>query len=276
MQKQLVKSTGALSSSNAVQLSDFLSRLIFQASVATLFNEDAANDKDLYSSFVTFDQQLPLAAAGISVSNFSGARKAREVLINACKKYTTDNCELICKRREYFQEVGLPVQDAAAFTLAMLWASVGNTMPVTFWLVFYLLSDTALLSRAKEEVHSAALESIGQELSQEQLNDMVFIDACITETLRLTSGSLIMRFVKKQCDLTMASGATYRFRKDDRVGLCPALTHLDEEIYPDAKIFRPDRWLNGDTLEERQMSSIGRIPCFKGGKAITKYVELLS
>ncbi len=271
MLNQLVRST-AVNGATVVSLYDFLSRLIFQASVATLFNEEAGNDKDLYAAFLDFDKQLPIAAAGVSVSHLGGAAKrGRGKLLAAVAKYTTDNSEFIARRREHFDEIGLTAADSASYQLAILWASVGNTMPATFWLLFHLLSDRALLAQATKEVSEAFLASgSADHLSAEQLNGMVFLDACITEALRLSSGSLLMRFVRRSCDLTLSSGNTYRFRKGDRVGLCPALNHFDEEIFPRAAAFDPHRWLRGETAEERVAGSCGRIPLFKGGKEIPK------
>lgn len=60
------------------------------------------------------------------------------------------------------------------------------------------------------------------------------LEACITEALRLASGSMIMRFVRHdQCQLTLTnSGNTYTFRKGDRVGIFPTLLHLVRVRYP--------------------------------------------
>ncbi len=44
------------------------------------------------------------------------------------------------------------------------------------------------------------------------------IDSAISEALRLSSGSLIMRKVTEACSLTLSSGKEYTFRKGDNVG----------------------------------------------------------
>ena len=53
------------------------------------------------------------------------------------------------------------------------------------------------------------------------------IDASITEALRLASGSMIMRIVTQDnMKLTLPSTSeTFHFRKGDRVGICPPMTH---------------------------------------------------
>ena len=65
---------------------------------------------------------------------------------------------------------------------------------------------------------------------QDQLNNMHLLDACVTESMRLASGSLVMRFVQRPCSITLNSGNTYHFRKGDRVGIAPPITHHDSEV----------------------------------------------
>jgi len=70
-------------------------------------------------------------------------------------------------------------------------------------------------------------------------------------------------------------GKTYKFRKGDRVGLCPPLWHRDPEIYIDPSAFRPERWAAkpGSTVDEITTASLGKVPQFKGGKQI-RYAHL--
>lgn len=41
--------------------------MVFQASVASLFSPEAAEDPALFSAFQAFDQHMPLALAGFKV-----------------------------------------------------------------------------------------------------------------------------------------------------------------------------------------------------------------
>lgn len=274
LQSKLLQSTEEMPAGRReVGLNDFVSRLVFQASVATLFNEEAGNDPELFAAFLAFDKQLPMAAAGISLSYFSEAAAARAKLLAAVGKHRTNNAELLQKRYQHFTEKDVPPADQLAFQLAMLWASVGNTMPTTFWLLFFLLRDPALLARARAEVEASFSEGASRsQLSQDQLNGLYFLDACITETLRLTSGSLIMRVAQRPTELILSSGNKYRFRKGDRVGLFPTLSHLDEEVFPAAQHFDPARWLgaDSDSPEERMLACCGKKTLFKSGKEIAK------
>ncbi|KAJ1441716.1 cytochrome P450, partial [Ochromonadaceae sp. CCMP2298] len=265
MQSQLDKCLPDVSTGQH-SLYDFLSRLIFQASVASLLSPEAGDDPTLYDAFTAFDQHLPLAAAGYKVDYASKPRAAREVLLKAVRAYKGEkNPELMQKRWDYFDSLGHD-GDADSVQLAMLWASVGNTMPATFWLVYYLLKTPEAMDKVLAEVRQA-YKTEGKSLSQLALNGLLYTDACITETLRMASGSLIMRFCTVPCEFTTASGNTYKFRKGDRVGLCPPLWHTDSEIYPQPDVFMPDRWMGGSE-EEQAQTVLGRKVCMKGGKVV--------
>mmetsp|Transcript_13490 Transcript_13490/g.22572 ORF Transcript_13490/g.22572 Transcript_13490/m.22572 type:complete len:530 (-) Transcript_13490:396-1985(-) len=273
MQTQLLEDIQASSptGTNTTSLYTFLSQLVFRASVASLYDSDAARDPELYDAFMAFDEHLPLAAAGYKVDYASKPRNAREILHKACRKYHNPqtSSEFMIKRHDYFETFDNGV-NTDAFQLAMLWASVGNTMPATFWVVYHLLRDPTKLEKFLDEVRTCK-EKLGETetfISQELLDSLVYVDACITETLRLCSGSLIMRMVQCPTEVTMDSGKTYKFRKGDRVGLCPPLWHHDGEIYPDPETFSPERWLVGDTPEEVARSAIGRVPLSKAGKVM--------
>ena len=83
---------------------------------------------------------------------------------------------------------------------------------------------------------------------QDQLTNLLLLDACITESMRLASGSLVMRIVQRPCSITLNSGNTYHFRKGDRVGIAPPITHHDSEVYHDAHKFIPARWLSSSDV----------------------------
>lgn len=288
MQEYLVKSVKLVECCpSPVGLYRFISKLIFDASVASIFNEDCGDDEELYDAFLAFDQMLPLAAAGASVSYFADAKNGRDKLKKACAKYRKDNSELLIKRWEYYEglhaEGKIPELDLAPLNLTMLWASVGNTMPTAFWVIYYLMSNPDVLQQAQEEI----ADCTGGQLSvipPEVLSRLEFLECCITEGLRLASGSMIMRHVMSPCKLTLANGKTYSFRTGDRVGICPPLTHLDPEVFEDPKSFIPSRWLSGlkptqecsaEERNERLLAAGGRIPLYRGGKEVPRGTAFL-
>ncbi|MFN9960312.1 MAG: cytochrome P450, partial [bacterium] len=82
----------------------------------------------------------------------------RQVLLDACKKYRNNNSEIIEKRWEYFGKLAaegkLTSNDCALMQTPMLWASVGNTMPAIFWVIYFVLSNEEVKKRLTEEVDS--------------------------------------------------------------------------------------------------------------------------
>lgn len=232
MQAQLAKDVNSTATGREVALYEFISKLVFQASVASLFSPGAAEDPDLFQAFRAFDQHMPLAAGGYKVSSSApclsrshticdllyacpakvdyaaGPKSARALLLKAVRKYKSEeNCEFIRKRFQYFDGC-TSAANTDSFQLAMLWASVGNTMPAVFWLMFYLMTNPDAMEKVQAELRTECPSSCqGQaQFSQDQLNRLLYLDACITETLRLCSGSMIMRHVKEACEVTLASG----------------------------------------------------------------------
>lgn len=258
MQKHLNTMISRTAVEGTFPMYDFLGKIIFEASVVSLFNQETiSSESDLYNAFMAFDKALPAAVAGVSVENISESKKGRDVLLKSCTASREDVSEFIDRRWKYFEQLSaenkIDGKDPTSFQLAMLWASVGNTMPAVFWIVYYLLKNPEAKQRVMEELGKVKKTQEGL-IDQENLNSLVFVDACITESLRMSSGSMIMRYVKKPCKLTLDSGRTYSFVKGDRVGICPPLTHFDDAIFPNAKTFYPERFLDENLLDKSPLS----------------------
>lgn len=69
-----------------------------------------------------------------------------------------------------------------AHHFAFLWASVGNTIPATFWAMYYLLRHPEALAMVRDEIDHL-LQSTGQKkgsaysilLTREQLDSLVYL-----------------------------------------------------------------------------------------------------
>lgn len=100
------------------------------------------------------------------------------------------------------------------------------------------------------------------------LNSMPLLDSAISETLRLASGSLIMREAIEPCTVTLSSGETYHIRKGDNVGIFPPLVHRDERFYSQPNIFQYNRFLtqsNTITIGKNEILSSQCLLPFGGG-----------
>lgn len=193
--------------SQTVDMYAWLSSFIFEASMAALLTTDSPTLKpELLAHFNAFDKALPLALAGCPVSYLSAAAKGRQAMYSVAQDASDrrdETCTLMEKRFDLFQSLldkgAMAPGDDLAMQLAIMWASVGNTIPTAFWLVYFLTAE----SEASEDIRAAVLAEVSSghitgadgclSFSQEKLTSMVTLDACITETLRLCSGSMIMR-----------------------------------------------------------------------------------
>lgn len=91
---------------------------------------------------------------------------------------------------------------------------------------------------------------------------MVVVDSCISEALRLSSGSLIVREAIEPTTLTLADGTTYNIRKGDNVGIFPPILHRDERFYSNPEKFQYDRFLNIPEKFEIDGSQVSSSQCF--------------
>lgn len=131
---------------------------------------------------------------------------------------------------------------------SMVWAVVANTVPAAFWLVYYALRLPA--ARAAVEVECEAVAAAGS--SAEALESTPALDSMLSEALRLTSGSIVMREVVGDVAVPLpCAGRTVSLRVGDRVALFPPLTHLDATTFPDPEAFVWDRFLKAPELARR-------------------------
>lgn len=70
----------------------------------------------------------------------------------------------------------------AAHHFAILWASVGNTMPASFWALYYLISQKEALQAVRNELHQVLQLSDGQDpreadvvITKDHLDQLVYM-----------------------------------------------------------------------------------------------------
>ncbi|XP_037363920.1 cytochrome P450 7A1 [Talpa occidentalis] len=243
----------------------FCYRVMFEAGYLTLFGrefrgQDAQKRLNLNNldNFKEFDKIFPALVAGLPIHVFKTAHHARKKLAegllhkNLGKRYHIS--ELVRFMNDTLST--LDDMEKAKSHLALLWASLANTIPATFWSLFQMIRCPKAMKAATEEVNKT-VENAGQKinfegnpiyLNQMELNDMPVLDSIIKESLRLSSASLNIRTAKEDFTLHLQDGS-YNIRKDDIIALYPQLMHLDPEIYPDPLTFKYDRYLdeNGKT-----------------------------
>lgn len=111
-------------------------------------------------------------------------------------------------------------------TLGFLWAELARR------------PDTA--ARLEEEVDRVVGDRVPEFA---HVKELVFAEALVKETLRLHPvASMLPRKVN-----TVLRVRDHEFGPDTGVWVCQYVTHRDPRWWPDAEVFRPDRWLDGST-----------------------------
>lgn len=125
------------------------------------------------------------------------------------------------------------------------------------------MRDPKVLKAVKDEIDLVQSKSRSKgALSLPQLDDLEILESCVLESLRLTSGSIVMRQVasKKGLNLTLPSTENSVFlRAGDRAALFPPLVHSDANVFADPHAFKQDRFVGeaGRTLARQYLMPFG-------------------
>jgi cytochrome P450 len=232
------------------QLYEVVWDTMFRAGTEALFGDDTASD-DLRADFEAFDRQFPLMLAGVPKTLARQGNEALERLVHA--KLPGPNPSDWIRDRQPFIDV-LPEQERGRLRLPALWAIHANTIPATFWSLYWLLQSEEGLAAVQDELADKCPSGVPTVADLDGLNKL---DSAIREALRLSSGSLTVRQVLEDFVLETESGA-HAIRKGDRVCLAPFITHRDPGVFEDPLVYKYDRFHADD----------GRKQFYKDGKRV--------
>ena len=226
---------------------------LFAINMETLFGDGAVAPGNA-ADFKTLDDAFPLMIAGISPRLLPGVLAARASLIAAIDIDRPDASEFVRGRDAFV----LPKADRDyrnGIQLAGLWAGVANTLPATFWTLYYLLRDPEARAAVVAELRAVD----GDLALPATLRQLPLFNSSVMEALRLSSSSLLVRQVMRPFTLNLSNGQRYAMRQGDRLCLAPELNHHDPEIFAEPGRFRFDRFVGAD----------GPPQFFKRGKRVT-------
>ncbi|XP_066482462.1 cytochrome P450 7B1 [Tiliqua scincoides] len=233
---------------------------MFEASFITLYGRNpCADDHSVVDAigdkFTKFDANFSYLVANIPIELLGATKRIRKELIHYFlpKKMATwlEVSELVQARKDLFEMYEmLGDYDKAAHHFAFMWASVGNTIPATFWATYHLLRHPEALAVVRDEIDHL-LQSTGQErrpgysirLTREQLDNLVYLESAINESLRMCSSSMSIRFVKEDCIFKLEENQEVSLRKGDWIAIFPPILHMNPEIYEDPKKYKFDRYV---------------------------------
>ncbi|KAJ4919628.1 hypothetical protein JOQ06_023025, partial [Pogonophryne albipinna] len=171
---------------------DFCSSVMFEATFLTIFGGPERGRRhegmeDMREDFQRFDRMFPLLIAQVPIGLLGRTRAVRSKLIDRFlpdrMSSWTGTSQLIKTRSKLLeQHASLRDTDKGAHHFAILWASVGNTVPACFWVLYFLLRDPEALQAVQQEVLEVLRLSGGKfspeedlTLSREQLDSMVLL-----------------------------------------------------------------------------------------------------
>ncbi|XP_044075537.1 cytochrome P450 7B1 isoform X3 [Siniperca chuatsi] len=239
---------------------EFCNSVMFEATILTLYGRPASASRhsgmgELRKDFVRFDTMFPLLIAQIPIWLLGQTKTIREKLINYFLPHRmscwSNTSQFIRRRSEVFEQYDtLRDVDKAAHHFAILWASVGNTVPACFWAMYYLVSHPEALEVVRQEIHDV-LRLSGVEfssdkdltLSRDQLEKLLYLESAVNESLRLSSASMNIRVAQEDFSLQLDSKRSVAIRKGDIIALYPQSMHMDPQIYEEPQTFRLNRYI---------------------------------
>ncbi|GCB71707.1 hypothetical protein scyTo_0001671 [Scyliorhinus torazame] len=264
----------------------FSYRIMFEAGYLTLFGKNKKAMKQdntekvkaqhvaiqsVMENFKVFDNVFPALAGGIPLLFFKAAKQSRMALAQALShnnlRQNGNKSQLIEQRMQLFDHSpALDELSKGKTHVTMLWASQANTLPATFWSVYYLIRSQEALQAVKNEIEDLLLVTNQKPgdmnnpiiFTREQLDSMRAMGSLINESLRLSSASIMLRVATENFVLTLDTGTNLAVRKGDQIGLYPQQLHLDPEIYEDPLEFKYNRFLDENGKEKTTFYKNGR------------------
>ncbi|XP_068427549.1 cytochrome P450 7B1 [Clinocottus analis] len=263
----------------SVSVYEFCDAVMFEATFLTMFGRPATGSRHagmsrLRRDFGRFDAMFPLLIAQIPIWLLGRTKATRDKLIDYFLPHKlsswSDTSLFIRTRSELLDQYeALKDVDKGAHHLTILWASVGNTVPATFWALYHLLSHPEALQVVRQELLQVLSLSRVQfsrdrdvRLDRDQLDKLVYMGSAINESLRLSSASMNIRVAQEDFGLRLDGERSVAVRKGDVIALYPQTMHMDPEIYEDPQAFRLDRFVQ-DGRERTDFFKGGqRLKCF--------------
>ncbi|KAF9266841.1 cytochrome P450 [Marasmius fiardii PR-910] len=144
-------------------------------------------------------------------------------------------------------------------TLNVKYAGIDTTPNATFVTIRGVLGNGAILKQLVSELTDAWPELDDMAPGVLVLEKLPYLTAVIKEGIRLSIGivSPLSRIVGPED--AMISGVSVP--AGTIVGIANSMLHLNQDIFPDPHVFKPERWLQGDSQKlEKYFVAFGRGP----------------
>lgn len=189
------------------------------------------------------DRKLDKALATVNKSIDGFIRSARQRLAeNPSRRATPQNLLEGMIVAADAPGSGIDDQQVAGNVMTMLLAGEDTTANTLAWCIWLLHRHPAALARAQAEVRHAMAD--GGPVTLEQLAQLDFVEACAHETMRLkpVAPQMPLQALRDTVvgDVAVPAGTV--------VISVMRFDSIDDDFLPDARVFRPERWLDEDGL----------------------------
>jgi cytochrome P450 len=200
-----------------------------------------------------YDEDFKKVANGMPRSMYpqmeEKAKELTQIFGDSIEKgnHLSDACPVMKARLEIMNDPKhetVSIDKKARFMFSVYWASQGNTIPGTFWLLALVLGDPAIRAKAEKEAREQFVPGGTFDTSE-----LPYITACVKETLRLKVANITHRSMTKDVDVTLSTGEMYRIPKGQTVTTASYLQHYNPDVYANPLAYRPERWLENDYSE---------------------------
>ena len=222
------------------------------------FADDFQRPHTWLSTFQAFDSAFPLLYGGLPHFLLRKGLDARERMVRTLQTLRADSAPWHVARQELM--VASPpnprpktdLKDFGCSQLGQLWALQGNTIPASFWTLFFLLQNPAAMKKVQAELNEAVAQArrddpnahrMNVELSRDALKKLVVLDAVISESLRMATGSMMLRRATTDLVLDLPTGPL-PVKSGASIAIYPFITHHDASLFASPDEFQLERFLD--------------------------------
>ncbi|KAF7326881.1 Cytochrome P450 [Mycena venus] len=265
------------------KLSDLIGKTLYYTCTAIIFGPSFP--LDTYDDFIAMDLAMPMLISPLAFMAFSGAR-ARGRLLKVMMNYVQENGDFAGEKVAIVSSAlrsahVLPLREQGACLLSLLWSIHSNLLRSIWWMLAYFAVDTETRHRLKAEILATVPENCETDLESllvldpdSMFRQFPLLDSAITETIRLCSLPGSMRVAVGDIEIPLDDGGTFSAFQGEMVMTDTRAHHMRDDLYPDAKTFRADRFLprKDGTLDVPKIMSWGGGAHVCKGKAFAHHV----
>ncbi|KAH7378441.1 cytochrome P450 [Phaeosphaeria sp. MPI-PUGE-AT-0046c] len=243
-----------------------------------------SKDKSLLEAIWLFEEGIPYFLLSLAPSvTMPRAYQARKRLQNALSQYYTAGHDrnptastLTHNRAAVLRKYNWTGEDIAYPEAILPVVATLNAVPTLFWLILYILQDSTLTERIRDEVQahieivsteSADGKTVVMDISKFE-SDLPLLVSSYRETMRHINHSVSNRRMLEDLTITTQEGQQYLLKKGVDVQLPAGVTHSKTGVWgANAASFAPERFIPPSTklTEEDRARKVAYIP-FGGGR----------